>query len=123
MLTGHAAAVTDTNRKLIQEAIKKSIALGENRALTETRISKIINNPVRAEIIAQTESVNAYQSGPLNFGIETGAKTKTWEALVGACVICATLEGETVKIIDTLSNGADRPSAHPRCRCGVIYNY
>lgn len=55
--------------------------------------------------------------------METSAKTKTREALAGACVICALLDGETVKITATFSNGADRPSAHPRCRCGVIYNY
>lgn len=60
---GLVSQVTDTNRKLIQEAIKKSIALGENRALTEDRIRMVINNPVRAEMIAQTESVNAHQSG------------------------------------------------------------
>lgn len=120
---GLVSQVTDTNRKLIQEAIKKGIALGEDRDAMVARIRKVINNPVRAEMIAQTESVNAYQSGLLNFGIETGAKSKTWEALAGACQICAPLDGETVGITETFSNGVDRPSAHPRCRCGVIYNY
>ncbi|WP_425005781.1 phage minor head protein [Mycolicibacterium sp. S3B2] len=115
--------VTDTNRKLIQEAIKKGIALGENQSAMEARIGKVINNPVRAELIARTESVNAYQSGLLNFGIESGAKEKVWEALAGACPVCAPLDGETVEITEQFSNGTDRPPAHPRCRCGSYLNY
>lgn len=87
------------------------------------RIRKVISSPVRAEMIAQTEAVNAYQSGLLNFGIETAAKTKTWEALAGASKICALIDGETVAIGEQFSNGVDAPSAHPRCRCGVIYIY
>lgn len=96
---GLVTHMTDTNRKLIQEAIKKGIARGEDRDVMAASIRKVINNPVRAEMIAQTESVNAYQSGLLNFGIETGAKTKTVEALAGACQICAPLDGETVDIV------------------------
>lgn len=120
---GLVTQVTDTNRKLIQEAIKQGIARGEDRDAMVARIRKVISNPVRAEMIAQTESVNAYQSGLLNFAQETGANTKTWEALAGACKVCAPLDGETVAIDDQFSNGIDAPSAHPRCRCGVIYNY
>ena len=120
---GLVSGVTDTNRKLIQEALKQGIARGEDRDAMVDRIRKVINNPVRAEMIAQTEAVNAYQSGLMNFGLETGAKTKTWEALAGACKVCAPLDGETVAIAKVFSNGVDTPSAHPRCRCGVIYNY
>lgn len=120
---GLVTQVTDTNRKLIQEAIKKGIALGEDRDAMAARIRKVINNPVRAEMIAQTESVNAYQSGLLNFALETNAKTKTWEALAGACQICAPLDGETVEIDGVFSNGVDHPPSHPRCRCSSYLEY
>lgn len=120
---GLVSQVTDTNRKLIQEAIKQGIARGEDTAAITARIGKVINSPVRAEMIAQTESVNAYQSGLLNFAQETNAKTKTVEALAGACQICAPLDGETVDIDKEFSNGSDRPAFHPRCRCSLIYNY
>lgn len=120
---GLVSQVTDTNRKLIQEAIKKGIALGEDRDAMVARIRKVINNPVRAEMIAQTESVNAYQSGLLNFGLETGAKRKVYEALAGACAICAPLDGEVVDINDTFSNGVDHPPSHPRCRCSAYLEY
>ncbi len=115
--------VTDTNRKLISEAIKQSVARGEDKTATMARISEVINNPVRAEMIAHTESVNAYQGGLLGFGRETGATKKTYEALAGACPICAPLDGETVGIDETFSNGVDRPPSHPRCRCNTYIVY
>ncbi|WP_368679957.1 hypothetical protein R1X32_01045 (plasmid) [Rhodococcus opacus] len=68
--------VTDTNRKLIREAINQSIARGEEVNASIARIKKVINNPVRAEMIAQTESVNAYQTGLRNFATETGGEDK-----------------------------------------------
>jgi len=117
------SGVSDTNRKLIREAIKSSLARVENLQDAAERIKKVINNPVRAEMIAQTESVNAYQTGMKNFAVETGAKRKTWEALTGACKVCSPLDGETVDVDKMVSNGKDQPSAHPRCRCGLIYEY
>ncbi|MCZ4570339.1 phage minor head protein [Rhodococcus erythropolis] len=115
--------VTETNRKLIREAIKQSIARGEDVAGTIERIKTVVNNPVRAEMIAQTESVNAYRTGLKNFAVETGAKTKAWESLEGACTTCKPLDGEVVEIGEKFSNGSDHPAAHPRCRCGVYYQY
>ncbi|WP_100504082.1 phage minor head protein [Mycobacteroides abscessus] len=120
---GLVSQVTDTNRKLIQEAIKKGIALGEDRDAMVARIRKVINNPVRAEMIAQTESVTAYQSGILNFGLQTGAKRKVYEALAGACKICAPLDGEVVDIDKPFSNGVDHPPSHVRCRCSSWLEY
>ncbi len=115
--------VTETNRKLIREAIKQSIARGEDVAGAIERIKTVVNNPVRAEMIAQTESVNAYQTGLKNFAAETNAVGKVWESLAGACKQCSPLDGEERKIDELFSNGKDRPSAHPRCRCGVYYQY
>lgn len=55
------------------------------------RTRKVMNNPVRAETIAQTENANAYQSGLLNIGIKTGAKRKVYEGTRwGLPDLCAT---------------------------------
>ncbi|MFC8008947.1 hypothetical protein [Streptomyces cinereoruber] len=119
--------VTATSRDLIRESIQQSIAAGEDLATAQARLMTVINNPVRAELIAHTESVNAYQTGLKNFGKVTGAVSKTWDGLAGACKICGPMIGKTIPIDDffQLSNGneVDHPSAHPRCRCGLIYNY
>ncbi|MFF6951816.1 phage minor head protein [Streptomyces iakyrus] len=115
--------VTTTTRDLIRESIQQSIATGEDQAAAVARLSRVINNPVRAELIAHTESVNAYQTGLFNFGKATGAVSKTWDGLAGACKLCGPLIGKTVKIDADFPGGYPHPSRHPRCRCGLIYNY
>jgi hypothetical protein len=119
--------VTDTTRRKIQLAIKQAIKQGENATATIERIRKLVASPVRAEMIAQTESVNAYQSGLDIFGEASGVKSWTWDALLGACKLCAPLDGVT-KVVGkpfVLGNGKEvmRPAAHTRCRCGRIANY
>lgn len=119
--------VTDTTRRFIQLAIKQSIASGEDVTASIKRIRKLVANPVRAEMIAQTESVNAYQAGLDIFGEETGVISWTWDSLSGACKLCAPLNGVTKKVgeLFTLPNGRQvaRPAAHTKCRCGRRANY
>lgn len=118
---------TDTTRKLIRESIAQSIALGEDSHAATLRLMEVIDNPIRAVTIAQTEPVNAYQSGYALYAKQTGAISKEWDGLIGACKICAPLIGTTVGIDEmfVLPNGAElaHPAGHPRCRCSLIYNY
>ena len=118
---------TDTSRKLIRESIAQSIALGEDAHAATLRLMEVIDNPIRAETIAQTEPVNAYQKGYNLYAKQTGAISKEWDGLAGACKICTPLIGTTVGIDEkfVLANGAelDHPAGHPRCRCSLIYNY
>lgn len=119
--------VTDTTRKLIRESIAQSIALGEDAHASTLRLMEVIDNPIRAETIAQTEPVNAYQKGYNLYAKQTGAISKEWDGLAGACKLCNPLIGTTVGIDEmfVLSNGkeVEYPAAHPRCRCSLIYNY
>lgn len=118
---------TDTSRKLIRESVAQSIALGEDAHAATLRLMEVIDNPIRAETIAQTEPVNAYQKGYNLYAKQTGAVSKEWDGLAGACKICTPLIGTTVGIDEmfVLPNGVEleHPAGHPRCRCSVIYNY
>ncbi|GAP53495.1 head morphogenesis protein [Arthrobacter sp. Hiyo6] len=119
--------ISKTNLTLIRKSIETSIAMGESVSDTINRVQLVIRNPVRAEMIARTELVNAYQIGLKLFAYETGAISKTWQAKqAGACRICAPLNGVTVKIDEAFVSGIGpilQPTAHPRCRCDLIYNY
>lgn len=119
--------VTETSRKLIRESVAKSIDLGETSDFATVRLMNVIDNPIRAQLIAQTEPVNAYQTGLKHYAKQTGAKQKTWDGLRGACQICSPLIGATLEIDELfqLANGKeiDRPAGHPRCRCSLIYIY
>lgn len=118
---------TETTRKLIRESVARSMDMGEDINDTTLRIMKVIDSPIRAELIATTESVNAYQNGYYLYARETGAKSKTWDGLAGACNICSPLIGKTVAIDELFELANDKkiphPAGHPRCRCSLIYNY
>lgn len=122
-VAGLVSGVTETTRDKIRLSIKQSLSRGETTSQAIERLQSIINNPVRAEMIAQTESVNAWSQGQYNYAKETGAKYRIWEALAGACKLCSPLDGEKVDIDQPFSNGAMLPANHPRCRCSVFYNY
>lgn len=119
--------VTETTRNLIRESIKQSINRGEDIAKSIERLKKVINNPVRAEMIARTESVNSYQIGLRSFAGLTGAVKKQWDALIGACAICSPMDGKTISIDElfVLPNGREvpHPTSHPACRCACAYLY
>lgn len=120
-------AVTDTTREKIRQSIAQSLRRGETTSQAIVRLRDTINSPVRAEMIAQTESVNAYSLGQYEYARSTGAKMKIWEALAGACAICAPLDGKKIKLDGVFVLGDRReirlPSAHPRCRCSVYFEY
>jgi hypothetical protein len=119
--------VTATTRRYIQQAVKTSIQLGETSDQLIERIRKRIASPVRAEMIAQTESVTAYQQGLDWFAVQSGAVSSTWDCLLGACALCAPVNGVTRPIgkLFTLGNGDKKPfpPGHVKCRCGRILNY
>lgn len=119
--------VATTTRKLIQTAVNQSIAQGEDLMKTVSRIQRFIANPRRAELIARTESVVSYQSGLTTFAHESGAESSTWDALSGACQLCAPLNGVTVETGKPfyLPNGGEAfmPPSHPGCRCNRTLNY
>lgn len=115
--------VTNTVRKDIAQSIKTSLGLGENLQEATDRISKVISDPMRAERIARTESVNAYQRGLRQFAIQSGAVGKEWQD-AGAIDACAdnTAEGP-VPVNFVYATGGTEPTAHVLCKCGIRYIY
>jgi hypothetical protein len=114
--------INDVTRQKIRDSIRLSLSLGEDQEAATTRLRDVIRNPRRAELVAQTESVNGYQGGMFNYANTTGAVGKEWQSLLGACLLC---EGNTaagiIGINDTFPSGHKTPSAHPRDRCGLRY--
>lgn len=115
--------VLDTVRNDIAQAVKTSLGLGETTPEATARIAQILQPVKRAELIAQTESVNAYSASVLNFGIQTKAVGKEW-VTAGATDICATYAAlSPVPIGDDFAPGVSGPTAHPRCRCALRLIY
>jgi hypothetical protein len=112
--------ITETIRKDIAQSIKTSLNLGETTQEASARVNKVINNPSRASLIAQTESVNAYQGGLRSFAGQAQMVGKEWQSH-GTGDICAVYSGQGPVPLDHSFDGHDHPGAHPRCKCGMRY--
>lgn len=115
--------IFDKTRDDIAKSIQTSINLGEAREVMVDRLRVIIDNPARADKIAQTEAVNAYASGLLEFGKESGAVGKQVDD-VEAVDQCREYAELGVMPIDYLYGGTDDgPAFHPGCRCTLRLVY
>lgn len=115
--------ISDKTRANIASNIKTGIALGEDKHTMTNRLQDVIQDPGRAERIAQTETVNAYGSGLLQFGRESDATGKEWED-AGAVDVCADNAGQgAIGIDETFISGDDAPAAHTGCRCNLRLLY
>lgn len=118
--------ISDKTRKDIAQSIKTSLNLGDDIQAATERLKKSVMglNNNRAKIIAQTESVNAYQSGLLEFGKQSGAVGKEWQD-VGAVDICSEYAalGPVAFDYDYDGDGLQGPTVHPRCRCSLRLVY
>lgn len=114
--------IMETVRKDIAESIKTSLGLGETTDEAALRIAEIINPIERAELIAQTESVRAYNQGVDLYGAQTKAVGEEWMD-AGAVDVCADYARRGPQPFGTGWDALDGPPAHPRCRCAkrLIY--
>lgn len=109
--------LSDKTRQEIRESLNTSLSLRETTPEATLRLQQTIKNPKRAEIIAQTETVNAYNDGIHSYGIASGAVGHEWET-VGAKDVCAVNAAQgIIPIKEAFSSGHLKPTAHPRCRC------
>lgn len=115
--------INATTQKLVSEAISQFIA---TPGMTIGDIERMLERsfgPVRAEMIAVTETTRAYSQGTTvlqdllrQSGVDMVRAWKTG-ADEKVCPVCAPLEGKTEdEWPDDLKDG---PPAHVKCRCGA----
>lgn len=114
--------ITKVTQDRVYQALKLSIANGENRDGAVKRINSVIKDPKRATTIAQTESVRAFNEGRMQVAKEIGADRKRWRT-AGAKDFCLNFQDEGVvpmKHYYLTPRGVKVliPPGHPNCRCG-----
>jgi hypothetical protein len=119
-----AKGINNTTKDRIKEQLKTSLQLNENRQQLTDRIDNVINNPVRAQMIAQTESIRAFTTARLETAKRIGGYKKVWLTHGANDNLCTEPEAEGAIEIDTpFIGGYDGPPAHPNCRCYIRLVY
>lgn len=114
--------LSKTTRNRMRDSLVIGIRGGESKADLAKRLEKIVGDTKRASLIADTESVRAFNQGRQLVLKELGFETyKIWLAQSDACPICKGVNGERKKLSERYSIGEYSPPAHPRCRCGENY--
>lgn len=103
--------------ELVKSSLDMSISLGESQSEATSRLSKVIANPRRAATIAHTETVRAFAGGSASVAAQVGVDRKQWDSTIGACPICAPLDGMIVALDKPFTTGIFAEPAHPNCRC------
>lgn len=128
------SGVSDTTRNLLRSSIATSIKLGETMEQAKARIQNTINNPVRAEMIAKSESTNSYGLGIMQLGDATGATGKYLSVILDrrTSEVCRQMskkygsEAKAIPLNEPFSvelASAMQPGFHVRCRTGLVLTY
>jgi len=115
--------LSDKTRADVAKSIQTSISLGEDKRAAISRLRTVIDNPARAELIAQTETVNAYGQGMLQFGSESNATGKEWEDVAATDECRDNADQGIIGINDDFISGDAAPAAHSGCRCNLRIVY
>lgn len=124
------SGLTQTTQQQLQATIANWISSGEPMPDLVRQLRGIFDNPVRAEMVASTETTRIFQQAnelswrQANQELDAGIVGATWQTAADelVCDICGPLDGATRSLE---SPGYLHPEtgelmimpAHPRCRC------
>lgn len=119
--------ISETMRERIWDEVVDAFARGISPADLADNLEAIVGDDVRAELIADTESMIAANEGQRESwdqasdnGLLDDSVKKEWIATgdSGVCDDCDELDGTVVALDEDFPNdGGDGPPLHPRCRC------
>lgn len=114
--------VAETTRDEIRELVGRQADEGwtVDQLARAIRQRGIVASPVRAELIAVTETASAYSLGSKAAyraaGVVSGVR---WLTTDNACPVCDPLNGKVSTLDADFGEGIPHPPAHPRCRCAI----
>lgn len=115
--------VAETTRDEIRLLVGRSASEGWSidRLKREIIQHGVTASPVRAEMIAITETAKGYSLGSRALYRESGVVSGTrWLTTDNACPVCDPLNGKVAALEDgEFAEGIAHPPAHPRCRCAI----
>lgn len=116
-------SIDETTRNKIVQSIKTSINLGEDQADAAARMQKVITDPYRASMIAQTEGVRAYSNGRMAYAQQSGAVAKDWTDHGATDVCVANTADGWIPLAQAFTGGVQAIPQHNWCRCNNSFSY
>jgi hypothetical protein len=116
-------AITDTTRQRLRDLETKAFDEGWTPDDLATAVNELIDDPFRAELIADTDLARAQQEGSMAEWRESGVvEAKTWllsndHPFEDDCDDNA--DAGEIPIDEDFPSGDEAPPAHPRCHCDV----
>jgi hypothetical protein len=118
-----AYSIDETTRDKIVSSIQNSIQVGNTQQEAADALGDVISNPVRADMIARTETVRAYANGRQTYAEQSGAQAKSWQNF-GATDVCVDNTNDGwIALGANFASGVPNVPTHPNDRCIVIYSY
>lgn len=113
--------VAETTREDIRVLIGKQADEGWSIDDLATEVEKLgeIQSPVRARLIAATETASAYSRGSILAYEESGVVDRLEWLTADPCPICEPLDGKLAELGEEFAPGIPYPPAHPGCRCAI----
>lgn len=117
--------ITETTRDDIRALVGRQAAEGWSVEQLASVIlaSGATTSPMRAHLIAVTETATAYSMGSLlAYAQSKVVESVEWLTTIDSktCPSCKALNGEVRPLVDaTFSDGTAHPPHHPRCRCAL----
>lgn len=111
--------IDSTTLDSIADVLAEALAAGSSVSETGDMIGALLDDPDRAELIAQTETARAMTAASLDSYSENGVTGKAWLLSDGACPLCEENEADGVIPIDEDFTNGD-PPAHVNCVCALI---
>jgi SPP1 gp7 family putative phage head morphogenesis protein len=107
--------LNETTRNRMAAVIAKWIEDGEALPVLAERLNAVVNDPLRALTIAQTESTRAFFEGNSKAWQAAGVKRWRWNTARDerVCKVCGPRDGK----VYTFGLDQEAPPAHVRCRC------
>ena len=108
--------ISGTTLDRLGDVIAKGVEAGESTQAIYLEVRKFVDNPVRATMIARTETARAVWSAAMTSYEQSGVAEWAWLAAPGACPICLQ---NSVGGPYPMGGGPAFPS-HPQDRCAPL---
>lgn len=114
--------VDETVEGIVQDVIGEASRLGWSVSERAAALMErgVTDSPMRAELIAVTESADAYERGAhLAYAASGQVKGTEWLLGPNPCSECLPLGGKIVPLGEEFAPGVKHAPFHPRCTCAT----